>query len=116
MQFELVPATAHAPDTLHVRGELDALTAPDLAAEVTSALATAPRELVIDLAGTTFLDSSGARQLVLSARRAAAAGTAVQLSCPRSNTAVWLVVDLLDLGVAVPVVDPTSAQGDAGRP
>ena len=116
MQFELVPSTAHAPLTLHVRGELDILTAPELAAEVTSALSTAPRELVVDLAGTTFLDSSGARQLVLSARQAAAAGTSVQVSCPRSNTAVWLVVDLLDLGVAVPIVDPADGPGDAGRP
>ena len=106
MQFEVVPSTAPGQDTLHVRGELDIVTAPELAAAVTAALATSPPTLTLDLAETTFLDSSGARQLVLSARQAAGCGTAVQVSCPRSNTAVWLVVDLLDLGVAVPVVDP----------
>ena len=116
MPFEVVPVPSHGPDTLQVRGDLDIVTAPELAAAVTAALATAPPALRIDLADTTFLDSSGARQLVLCAREAAGVGTAVELSCPRSNTAVWLVIDLLDLGVAVPVVDPTADPGSTSSP
>ena len=113
MQFEVVPSVVHGQDMVHVRGDLDIVTAPQLAAAVSAALVTAPPSLRIDLTDTTFLDSSGARQLVLSARQAAAAGTAVQVACPRRNTAVWLVIDLLELGVAVPVVDPDSETGSA---
>ena len=110
--FEVVPTTLHGQETLHVRGDLDIVTAPELATAVTAALAGSPETLSIDLTDTTFLDSSGARQLVLSARRAGAAGTTVQLVCPRRNTAVWLVIDLLELGQAVPVVDPTVPEAD----
>ena len=112
MPFEVVQVPTRRPDTLRVTGDLDIVTAPELAAAVTAALATAPPALHIDLTGTTFLDSSGARQLVLCAREAAGVGTSVEVHCPRSNTAVWLVIDLLDLGVAVPVVDPTADPGD----
>jgi hypothetical protein len=39
------------------------------------------------------------------ARRAAAEGVALEVVCPRSNTAVRLVIDLLELRSVVPVIE-----------
>ena len=61
--------------------------------------------LVVDLTPTTFLDSSGARELVHLARTAAAAEVGLFVIAPRSNRPVRLVVDLLDLGASVPLVE-----------
>jgi anti-sigma B factor antagonist len=98
---------------LTVRGELDLSTAPVLAAAVDSSLASAPGALVIDLTPTVFLDSSGARELVLSARKAAGAGVDLHVLAPTANTAVRLPIDLLDLGAIVPVVG-SAAELSAG--
>ena len=64
---------------------------------------------MIDLTPTTFIDSSGARQLVRSARAADKAGVAVQIVCPKTNKAARLIIDLLDLGAIVPIVESPSA-------
>src|SRR5690348_18510272 len=50
--------------TLALAGEIDVDVAHDLAAAVDKACRSKPRELVIDLAGVTFCDSSGIAQLV----------------------------------------------------
>ena len=113
MQFAVHRGAGHGRPALRVRGELDIATVPQLAASVDAELAAAPRSLVIDLTDTTGLDSSGARQLVRSARQAAAAGTALQGVCPRENRAVRLVIDLLELQRLVPVVE-TPSLGDGG--
>ncbi|TVT51520.1 STAS domain-containing protein [Amycolatopsis rhizosphaerae] len=49
---------------LTVSGELDMLTAPRLAASLEELLAAAPRTLVVDLGGVTFLGSAGLAVLV----------------------------------------------------
>lgn len=113
MQFAVRRGAVHGRPALSVRGELDVATAPRLAEAVVSELAAGPRSLVLDLTGTTFMDSSGARELVRAARRAADAGTAIEVVCPRENTAVRLVVDLLELHLLVPVVE-RAGLGDGG--
>ncbi len=115
MQFAVHRGAAHGRPALRVRGELDVATAPELAEYVESELSSGPRSLVIDLTDTTFLDSSGARQLVRSARQAAAAGTSLQVVCPRDNKAVRLVIDLLELQRLVPVVETAGlTDGEVG--
>jgi anti-anti-sigma factor len=104
--FEVERATVRGRPTLRVRGELDLEAAPQLAEALESLLATGPAAVVVDLTGTTFLDSSGARQLVRAARRADSVGVALQVACPADNHPVRLVIDLLDLHLAVPVVEP----------
>jgi anti-sigma B factor antagonist len=48
-----------------VSGEIDPATAPRLAGEVQALVFTgAPRELVIDLSGVTFIDSTGLRAVI----------------------------------------------------
>ncbi|CAA9250223.1 MAG: hypothetical protein AVDCRST_MAG52-2442 [uncultured Blastococcus sp.] len=89
---------------LTVRGELDLATAPVLAQAVDGELSPPPRSLVLDLTPTAFMDSSGARELVRVARKAAAAGVALHVVAPHENSAVRLTIDLLELGAVVPIV------------
>lgn len=115
MLFEVEPATVGGRAVLRVRGELDLVTAPELAQAVHAQLSASPPSLVIDLSDTTFLDSSGARQLALAARQARGSGTDLHLLCPPDNTPVQLVLGLLELGKVVPVADPaTFVWGDGG--
>ena len=105
MLFEVEPATVGGHAVLRVRGELDLVTAPQLAQAVQVQLSASPSSLIIDLTDTTFLDSSGARQLALAARHAGGSGTALQLVCPPGNKPVQLVLGLLELGKVVPVLE-----------
>jgi anti-anti-sigma factor len=114
--FEVQNTTVRGFPVLEVRGELDLLTAPALAAQVDQALADRPALLAIDLTGTTFIDSSGARQLARTARAAGRVGTAVQVVCPLDNRPVRLVIDLLDLSALVPVLPSPDLIGRDGRP
>ena len=109
MLFDVGRTTIAGRPGLTVRGELDLSTAPLLAATVEQALAAAPTALVIDLTPTAFIDSSGARQLVRSARAAQTADVEVHVVCPRTNRGARLVIDLLDLGAIVPIVESASA-------
>ena len=116
MQFDVERTTVLGRPALRVRGELDLATAPRLAEAAESQLSQQPRSLVVDLTDTTFLDSSGARELVRVARRAAAAGVALEVVCPRANRPVRLVVDLLELRAVVPIVESPSLSGNEVGP
>lgn len=52
-----------------VQGELDAYSAPGLEEEASGLLAAGVSELVFDLSGTNFLDSSGLRAILTAQRR-----------------------------------------------
>jgi len=108
VEFDVERTTVLGRPALRVRGELDIATAPRLADAVESQLSQQPHSLVVDLTDTTFLDSSGARTLAILARRAAVAGVALEVVCPRANRPVRLVVDLLDLRAVVPIVESAS--------
>ncbi len=115
MQFEVERTTVLGRPALSVRGELDLATAPRLAEAFASQLSQQPQSLVVDLTDTTFLDSSGARQLARIARGAADQGVALQVVCPRANRPVRLVVDLLELQAVVPIVEsPSLTENEVG--
>lgn len=116
MPFDVQNSTVRGHPVLHVRGELDLLTAPELASKVDQALADTPALLAIDLTATTFIDSSGARQVARTARAAGRVGTAVQVVCPPGNRPVRLVIDLLDLAAIVPVLPSPDLIGRDTRP
>jgi anti-sigma B factor antagonist len=62
-------------DDVHVVsvvGELDLHTTGDLSAELEGAIEQAPRRLVVDLAGVTFIDSTAIGALVAAAKHARA--------------------------------------------
>jgi len=112
--FEVEPTTVGGRAVLRVRGELDLVTAPELAQAVQAQLSASPSSLIIDLTDTTFLDSSGARQLALAARQSGGSGTVLQLLCPPGNKPVQLVLGLLELGKVVPVLDPATFEWGTG--
>jgi anti-sigma B factor antagonist len=115
VQFEVERTTVLGRPALSVRGELDLATAPRLAEAFASQLSQQPQSLVVDLTDTTFLDSSGARQLARIARSAADQGVALEVVCPRANQPVRLVVDLLELRAVVPIVEsPSLMENEVG--
>ncbi len=115
MQFDVERTTVLGRPALSVRGELDLATAPRLAEAAESQLSQQPQSLVVDLTDTTFLDSSGARELVRIARRAAEGSVALEVVCPRANRPVRLVVDLLELRAVVPIVEsPSLTENEVG--
>lgn len=80
---------------LHVRGELDMSTTPQLTAAVDAAADEPVKTVVLDLRGVTFIDSSGLRVLVLSGRNLAASDRVLQVG-PRSEM-VTRVLDMTNL-------------------
>lgn len=62
-------------------GELDLATAPRLESEVRAAAAAA-KEVVLDLSGLTFIDSSGLRILILLYERSQAEGWVLAMVAP----------------------------------
>lgn len=60
--------------TLAVDGELDLATAPQFRTAVGALMGTGCRHLIVDLAATTFVDSSGLGALVWAAHRMKGAG------------------------------------------
>jgi anti-anti-sigma factor len=113
VQFDVERTTVAGRSALTVRGELDIATAPVLAAAVDAQLAGPAHALVLDLTPTRFIDSTGARGLVRAAKQAAAAGVALHVVCPRSNSAVRLVIDLLEMDQIVPIVESPADLGAA---
>jgi anti-anti-sigma factor len=114
--FDVQRTAVRSVPVLAVVGELDLLTAPRLALAVERVLGEGPSLVAVDLSATTFIDSSGARQVVRSARSAGRAGAALQVVCPPGNHAVRLVFDLLDLEALVPVLPSTDLIGRDTRP
>ena len=111
MSFVVEAGLTAADPVLRVTGELDELTAADLADAVRYQVSASPHSLTIDLSETTFLNSSGARQLVMSSREVARSDVPLRVLCPRTNRAVWRVVDLLELQSAVPITAPDEDGG-----
>jgi anti-anti-sigma factor len=114
--FDVERTTVAGRPALTVRGELDLVTVPVFAAAVDTAIKSRPAALAIDLTQTTFMDSSGARQLARTAKQATSAEVTLHVVVPKSNGAVRLTIDLLDLGAVVPIVEsvddiPTDSSG-----
>ena len=69
MQFSVDRVTVLGRPALRVRGELDIATAPRLAEAVASQLSQQPQAMVVDLTGTTFLDSTALGVLIGTVKR-----------------------------------------------
>src|SRR3954470_5964849 len=94
--FDVQRTTLADRPTLTVRGELDIATAPELAAAVDAELAAGSEAVIPDLSGPVFVASAGARELVRSARQAAAGGVNLYVLAPSKTGGVGLTIDLLD--------------------
>jgi anti-sigma B factor antagonist len=97
LDFELTDrslgANAHV---VGVRGELDLFTAPELRALIGDLIDQGKRGLVVDLVGTSFIDSSGLASLVGALKRITEAGGRLVLVNDSSRLARTLALTGLD--------------------
>ena len=109
VQFDVTAVDRASDAVLHVTGELDVATVPVLRTSVEKALAEAPDTVLIDLTATRFIDSTGCRELVRSAKAGTARGVGVAVVVPPDNWRVRRVVDFVQLSAALPVHDALPA-------
>jgi len=105
VQFAVTPVERASDHVLQVSGELDIATVAVLRDAVGKALAETPAAVLVDLTDTRFLDSTGCRELVRTAKAGAAAGIAIGVVAPPDNWRVRRVVDFVQLSAVVPVHD-----------
>ena len=101
----MTPVERATDHVLQVSGELDVATVGVLRDAVGKALAEGRDAVLIDLTTTRFLDSTGCRELVRTAKAGSAAGTAIAVVGPPENWRVRRVVDFVQLSAVVPVHD-----------
>lgn len=73
-EFQLTSTADHAQTHVLVTGELDLVSAPELERELQRILLAAASDVVLDLRGVTFIDSSGLRVVLVGSRDARASG------------------------------------------
>lgn len=93
-------------ERLHVtlRGELDLATAPELEELLESRLGSG-QEVVVDLRGLEFMDSSGVRVLVAGHARADRAGTRLLIVRPGGESPVAKIIEVSGLDGELHLVD-----------
>jgi anti-anti-sigma factor len=100
--FELAVSSAEgAVRVVSLKGELDFDEAPTFARTLDELRADGARDLVVDLAELTFIDSSGISVLVSTARAAASDGGMLVVASPASH--VRRVFEIVNLSELMPV-------------
>jgi anti-sigma B factor antagonist len=79
-----------------VAGELDLHTTGDLSAELDDVIRRAPRSIVVDLGGVTFLDSTALAALAAAARRAHTVGARLVVVTDDPHTTKIFRITALD--------------------
>src|ERR687884_1495961 len=92
-EFSITAGDRDGRAYLTLRGELDLATAPELEQLVNESL-DAGNEVVVDLRGLEFMDSSGIRVLVAAHARAGRVGTRLVIVRPPSGSAVAKIVEV----------------------
>ena len=105
MEFSVAREDRSEGTVLSVHGDLDIATVTTLRTEVEDVVQAGTPRLCLDLTPTTFIDSTGCRELVRAARGGSAAGTSVELLVPPENWRVRRVVDFMQFGALLPVHD-----------
>ncbi len=85
MDLTLNTRTQGEHTVLEVAGEVDVYTAPGLRDRVSDLLDGGEHQLVIDLGGVEFLDSTGLGVLVAGLNRAREVGGSLSLVCPQER-------------------------------
>lgn len=85
--MELDIQTEHAEDVCEIKlnGEIDVYTAPKLKEEIIALIEGGCSNVIVDLQGVAFIDSSGLGVLVSALRRARERDGAVRIICTREN-------------------------------
>jgi anti-anti-sigma factor len=87
-----------------LRGELDLATAPELEQVVMERI-DGNQDVVVDLRGLEFMDSSGIRVLVAAHARAGRTGTRVFIVRPEPESAVAKIVEIAGLDRELNILD-----------
>ena len=103
MEFVVRRDTRPSATVLAVEGELDIATVKVLRTHVQQAITEAPGTVYLDLSVTEFIDSTGCRELVRSAKCGRTAGVAVELVVPTGNWRIRRVIDFMQFGDLLPV-------------
>ncbi|BAL86129.1 hypothetical protein AMIS_9090 [Actinoplanes missouriensis 431] len=78
--------------TVTLQGEIDILTVERLRVVLGEAVASRPREIVVDMAGVAFIDSTGLGALISGFQRARDKSIAFRLAHPSANVRQILVL------------------------
>ncbi|GLW11256.1 hypothetical protein Misp01_63840 [Microtetraspora sp. NBRC 13810] len=103
--FPLGRARPSAPTTVHLSGEIDIFTSPELRQHLMSALRSSTSLLILDLSGVSFCDASGLAVLVGVQHRARAMGVVLALAAPRP--AMTRLLRITGLDRSLPMAAPT---------
>ena len=103
-EFSISVAEVDGRAQLTLRGELDLATAPELEQLLTERI-DASQEVVVDLRGLEFMDSSGIRVLVAAHARAGRTGTRVLVVRPEPDSAVAKIVAVAGLDRELNILD-----------
>jgi anti-anti-sigma factor len=107
-EFSIAASDRDGRAHLTLRGELDLATAPELEHIVNDRL-DAGSDVVVDLRGLEFMDSSGIRVLVAAHARAARTGTRLIVVRPAAGSAVSKIVEVSGLDEELNIVDDPAA-------
>ena len=99
--FEVLQIEDTRSTTLALRGELDMYSAPLLARELEKATEPAPSRLVLDLAALSFMDVSGLRTILDSARRVRRYGGSLEIANPMPHIVRLLELTAIDQSLVV---------------
>ena len=100
---------------LAVRGEVDVYTAPALRDRIADLLDSGQQQLVIDLGGVEFLDSTGLGVLVAGLNRAREVGGSLSLVCPQERVLkLFRITGLDEVFTVHSTVDEALASTSAG--
>jgi anti-anti-sigma factor len=102
--FAISEEDRHGRTYVSLRGELDLATAPELE-QLVNERVDAGREVVVDLRGLDFMDSSGIRVLVAAHARAGRTGTRLIVVRPAPKSAVAKIVEVSGLDGELNLVD-----------
>lgn len=105
MQFAVRCTPRNGDTVVGVEGELDISTVRGLREAVEKVLTEPPSSVYLDLTPTTFIDSRGCREIVAAVKACELAGVGVALVVPPDNRHVRRVIDLVQVGVLVPLLD-----------
>jgi anti-sigma B factor antagonist len=96
---------------LRVAGEVDVFTAPQLREALVGALEDGARDVVVDLEGVDFLDSTGLGVLVAGLKRVRQHGGDLSLVCTREH-----ILKILDVTGLIKVLNVHDSLDSAVRP
>ena len=107
-EFSISVAEVDGRAQLILRGELDLATAPELEQLLIERI-DASEDVVVDLRGLEFMDSSGIRVLVAAHTRAGRTGTRVLIVRPEPDSAVAKIVEVAGLDRELNILDDPQA-------